>query len=587
MATWKELRALQAAQQAAEAQRETEARRGQREAQTWQQVLGTVDQLIGLAPQAIGAYETGEAQKVLAGERPLEREKPKDVLEGIAQFISSPFEGGVQRRAKAMAGEMAPAELEKIRPTLTQAIGGVPEANKFLVPRDRLTEQEVVQREIKRSPVLSLLPEQQREAIGFGETQRVQAEQAAKAREQEMFDLQKKKIEAQAGVPKAQQVKVGLFVDAALPAVMKTAKEFRDQLNSDQPAVANEAADSIAASADQALAPLVASGDIAFGSPEYEAAKGQVIRKATEAEKKKVPEEKTIQPFLQDQSLIGNLIRLTDLRKKSNWSPSQERIIQQVALEGINLFGFETIPQSLQGVIDRIDMTPAQQAYYKEALALRREIMVALNGPGVLSNQDTNELAKAAINPFSTNDEWNATANAMLERVGTLYSNRLDALGGIYSFPQSVIQFGKQIPKSVGEVVAGDVPFGGMIPSEREAIAQRSVEQTIKLPEPIIAALTSLAGQGVEKIGDEAMSAIMELLRGQTAAPAAPAPAPAPAAPTAAAPTAAAPANGSVLVEITDRLGVTQQRSVPQGRLQKLIEMVKIAGGSYRIIEGK
>jgi hypothetical protein len=109
------------------------------------------------------------------------------------------------------------------------------------------------------------------------------------------------------------------------------------------------------------------------------------------------------------------------------------------------------------------------------------------------------------------------------------------------------------------------------------------VEQTIKLPEPIIAALTSLAGQGIEKIGDEAMFAIMELLRGQTAAPAAPAPAPAPAA----APTAAAPANGSVLVEITDKSGVTQQRRVPQGRLQQLIEMVKKAGGSHRFIEGQ
>ena len=223
MATWKEMRALQAAARTAEAQRQRELAKGQREQRTTEQILGLVEGLIGAAPQVVSGLQDVQAQQVLAGDKPLPEQKPEtdNILENIGRFITDPFEAGVRQKAQKMAQEQKAQLLQTAEPLMREAIKspGIKTPAKFkgepeilgapyadfgavrgpgapydIEPEVKFTPREAGMQQLMRDPALAMLPEREREAALAGLQQRVQAEQAAAEREADLFGLQKRKM---------------------------------------------------------------------------------------------------------------------------------------------------------------------------------------------------------------------------------------------------------------------------------------------------------------------------------------------------------------------------------------------------------
>jgi hypothetical protein len=481
MATWKELRALQAAQQAAEAQRETEARRGQREAQTWQQVLGTVDQLIGMAPQAIGAYETGEAQKVLAGERPLEREKPKDVLEGIAQFISSPFEGGVQRRAKAMAGEMAPAELAKLQPLTTQAVqqrlaeGAQPldtrEARKQISPEEfekrlgRAMPVEAAARGVlERSPALRLLPEREREAMAAGETQRVQAEQAAAASDAELRQAQLDKLRAETTLKisqsEAKATKVSPQKRAELAAaiagdVRTSAQKLQQNLASTDPAVRSAAIDTLNDEASLAAATLRTEDGqpLSPDSTIVRAAAGEAVANIMK-ELELPPLNETAQAQLAvDKDTIKKVADLWETRKKVGFSLEEEQIIGRTIMDNANnVLGVPQILKALQDAGLKATLTAEQNDWLAQAMVIKNRLTTQeFKGTGAISDFERKSVLPFVLNPFSTEAQFDQRARSTIKDISSKFVNKVNSYKKLNRFDDEIIKFSEDLESALGQ----------------------------------------------------------------------------------------------------------------------------------------
>jgi hypothetical protein len=622
MATWKELRALQAAQQAAEAQRQTEARRGQREAQTWQQVLGTVDQLIGLAPQAIGAYETSEAQKVLAGERPLEREKPKDVLEGIAQFISSPFEGGVQRRAKAMAGEMAPAELAKLQPLTTQAVqhrltdGVQPldkrEARKQISPEEfekrisRAMPVDAAREILERSPALRLLPEREREAMAVGEAQRVQAEQAAAASASAEAERKARLTEADIALKEAKANDIKLkgsnakAVDMFSAPLASLASELaiaeREGLTSTDVGRTLSSRRVIIDAMDNSLREMGQDPS----SPSAQEAKQRALNAALKNIGMKELPPGEVQKLTNLSGTMKNLMTLDALREKAGWNPKKAEIIKQRIAERIRtpIVDIGQLLELATDVQNRALLSADELAFLNFAKVMQNRMALAeFAGTGAVGQKEADRVIPFVLNPWTTDVEWEKDFSIALQNMASQFGHSVRNQRSLYQVPQQLVDtaddaiefstsstrddaLAKRLKesKAIMEAPATTTP-----PAKEKAYKDigEGARAAASAPGLVLGAalnLDELADNLLATGEPEMMAAgatIKSLARqGKTDEAEAVA-------------QKVAPAGDKVLVETTDSSGKVQQLRIPRENLQQAEDAVKKAGGSFRIIEGQ
>lgn len=599
-------RELEAAARAAEAQRETEARRGQREAQTWQQVLGTVDQLIGLAPQAIGAYETGEAQKVLAGERPLEREKPKDVLEGIAQFISSPFESGVQRRAKAMAGEMAPAELAKLQPLTTQAVqqrlaeGVQPldtrEARKQISPEEfekRLGKAMPVEAAargvLERSPALRLLPEREREAMAVGEAQRVQAEQAAAASAAELRQAQLDKLRADAEAKQAAARKEtgGVsatrkdLVEAAKGAAFESIASLEKEMNVvGDPDMTGQTISKVRSLAEEAY---VARG----GDPETNEGQADVNKIVEDAYKKYQKKPFSVKDYDVVQigvELDSELRELDSLRKKVKFKPTDAQQIRQAIADTEAPFNLDAILKTANDLMLRGEITNDQLVYLRLAAQAKNNMIKAANGGYNVTNSDFTRLTQIVLDPMAPQEVWDGLLTGTLRNANKSAKERFDLISSTVTAPAALAK----------QVAALELPEIKLSGSQEKSLA-RSASDAGRVFQDLAsyAANVGISALGLDQIIEaglksddssfrslaESADAMRQMLLGKSAAPA---PA-APAAPTSAA--APAPARQRAQVpsgDIAPELAYRQLKDAGQLEGRRIMLIVTLSNGKTK-----
>jgi len=434
----KRARELEAAARLAESQRQRELAKGQREQRTTEQILGLVEGLIGAAPQVVGGLQDVQAQQVLAGEKPLPEQKPEtdNILENIGRFITDPFEAGVRQKARTMAAERAPAELAKIRPTLTTAIKGVPEANKFLMPQDQLTEQEVVGKEIERSPVLRLLPEQEREAIGFGETQRVQAEQAAAERQRKLDEAQITKLTA--GATRAAGGELPgrkALRQAAELTTIASAANLEGEINAvGDPTLTGQTFEQVKKLAEQAY--IQRGGDPTTN--EGMADVSSIVTATYKKYRKKDFSPKDYDQVQEALNLNDELNGLNDLRSKVEFSPTQAQQIRQRIAETQTILNIDEIVRLANDLQVLGELTPDQVVYLRLAAQAKNSLIKAANDGYNVTNSDFGRLSSIVLDPMAPQEVWDGLLTGTLKNINSSAKQRFDVISSTVTAPASL-----------------------------------------------------------------------------------------------------------------------------------------------------
>lgn len=469
-------RELEAAARLAESQRQRELAKGQREQQALERTLGLVEGLIGQAPKALEAYQAGEAQKILSGERGLERAKPDNILEEIGQFITSPLEPGAKRMAKAAASKMAPAEVAKLQPLTTQAVKGriaagprpldVPEERKELSKEE--FEQRVVQAMpteataryvLDESPVLQLLPERERQALAAGETQRVQAEQAAAEREKELFELQKKEMNLKISNAEAKKAEkdikpenVNIVADAIYNNVSSFAIDNSDDLNSTDETVRSAAFDRLRNEAETYLQLNLrdSSGrEIPVNSPLAQAAVARAMATAMKDVAKDELQPQIIQDIANEANAISSLIELDAERKQVKFNPKEQKVIEQLLVENANLpLGMDDIIRAYNAANLRLDpsLDSNKFAWLNKAQVLRQRLITTeFKGTGSIAVQERQAIAPYVLTPWLSDEQWETQFRSQLRNIAKKYSTTTNALSEAYRVPNEQLKEAKMI----------------------------------------------------------------------------------------------------------------------------------------------
>lgn len=457
----KRARELEAAARLAESQRQRELAKGQREQRTTEQILGLVEGLIGAAPQVIGGLQDVEAQRVLAGERPLEQKpvKDDDILGQIGKFITDPFEAGVRQKALGMAQQRAPAEVAKLRPTVKTVIQGVPEANKFLMPQDQLTKEGAVRTELERSPVFKLLPEREREALAFGEVQTAEAEQAAAEREKELFELQKKELNLKISNAEAKRAEkdikpenVNVVADAIYNNISSFAINNSDDLNSTDEAVRSAAFDRLRNEAETYLQLNLrdSSGQqIPVNSPLAQAAVARAMAKGMKDVAKGALQPQIIQDIANEANAIASLIELDAERKQVKFNPKEQKVIEQLLVENANLpLGMDDIIRAYNAANLRLDpsLDSNKFAWLNKAQVLRQRLITTeFKGTGSIAVQERQAIAPYVLTPWLSDEQWETQFRSQLRNVAKKYSTTTNALSEAYQVPDEQLKEAKMI----------------------------------------------------------------------------------------------------------------------------------------------
>lgn len=458
----KRARELEAAARLAESQRQRELAKGQREQRTTEQILGLVEGLIGAAPQAAQAFEQSQAERVLAGERPLEMEAAKDPLTSLGRFL---FEPGIQRKAQKMAQERAPAEVAKLRPTVKTVAEGVPEANKFLMPQDQLTKEGAVRKELERSPVLQLLPEREREALAFGEVQTAEAEQAA-AERQRKFDeaqlalmeakktnlLTKKEIASQKVAPR----KIKDIATALVGAVRADAQLLKENLNSSNDNVRAQAYDQL----DELVDARVASMTDADGSA---IDPNSIIAMSARAEvQKQIAKELELEPLTEtaleelqsDKDTIEKLANLVERRDQVGFSPKNRQIIAAKLAQAIpDVLDIGTAVEELRRLGFEGELTSAQKSWLQDAMIMKQRLTTAeFKGTGAISDAERRSIISYVLDPMSTNEDFDQRAYDTIADISKKFAGKVNMYRDVNKrMPADWIKFADSLEKTIGE----------------------------------------------------------------------------------------------------------------------------------------
>ena len=620
MATWKELRALQAAARAAEAQRQTETARGQREARGLERTLGLVDQLIGLAPQAIEGYQAGEVQKILAGERGLEREKPKDddILGQIGAFIASPFEEGVQRKAKMAAGRMAPERLQQVEPLLREAIrkpGMTPAmtpqevkkqvteskavGGKFVEPAPRQrAPREAARAELMKDPALALLPQQQQEAAIAGLEQRMAAEQGAAQAASAKADLERRKAEADIALKEAeagdlklkgtQEKAVDLISAPLFEVASSVALSEKEGLTStDVNRVLESRRNVLQAMDDQ----LVALGQDP-SSPSAQEAKQRALKAALkDTEMPDLPAgEITKLSNLSD--TIRNLMTLDALRQKAEWNPKKAQIIKQKIVEsfpGTPIVDAGDLLRLATNTQNRAKLSADELAFLNYANIMQNRMALAeFVGTGAVGEKEANRVMPFVLNPWTTDVEWEKEFSTSLQGIAGKFGHTVLAQRELNRVPESLVSLARDAidfsttttrPDAISralqkskEIMESPADTTRPTPEQAALDIQKGGRAALGAPGEVIGetiGLEQFLDRVIEANAADAPPGTVDYLKSLLKKlPAAPAPAaPAPAATAPAAPAATAPAEQKVTVRVTAPDGQVKVYSTTRSRL--------------------
>ena len=458
----KRARELEAAARLAESQRQRELAKGQREQRTTEQILGLVEGLIGAAPQAAQAFEQSQAERVLAGERPLEMEAAKDPFTGLGRLL---FEPGIKAKAQKMAQERAPAEVAKLRPTVKTVAEGVPEANKFLMPQDQLTKEGAVRKELERSPVLQLLPEREREALAFGEVQAVEAQQAAAERQRKMDEAQlalmeakktnlltKKEIASQKVAPG----KIKDIANALVGAVRPDAQPLKESLNSSDDEIRAQAYDQLDELVDARIASMTDAEGNAIDP-------NSIIAMSARAEvQKQIAKELELEPLTEtaleklqsDKDTIEKLANLVERRDQVGFSPKNRQIIAAKLAQAVpDVLDIGTAIEELRRLGFEGELTSAQKSWFQDAMIMKQRLTTAeFKGTGAISDAERRSIISYVLDPMSTDEDFDQRAYDTIADISKKFAGKVNMYRDVNKrMPADWIKFADSLEKTIGE----------------------------------------------------------------------------------------------------------------------------------------
>jgi hypothetical protein len=499
MATWKEMRALQAAARTAEAQRQRELAKGQREQRTTEQILGLVEGLIGAAPQVVGGLQDIEAQQVLAGEKPLPEQKPKsdDILENIGRFFTDPFDAGVRQRVTQMAPQELAAKREVLKPLTTQQVtkglAGKYEEELGVPLPPRMGAERAAEDVIATVPAAKFVPQAERQAMVAGDIQRVQAEQAAAEREAELFGLQKRKIEAEAGAKEAQAKKFLTEAESkkqqVAPARMKElskaitmgvrsfAQDLKSDLNSTDPNIRGAAIDRLN---EQVLleASTIRNNDgslISQDSPLARAAAGEAVAQlAKELELPKLADS-SLGEFADAKNTIEEVSSLVERRKNLGNFPvgAVDVIAQRLASATPQMLGAQNFVNESRKLALESGMTNEQFSWLMDAEILKNRLITEeFRGTGAISDQERASIRDNVLTPIATYEQFQQRAYDTIRNVSNKFVGRVNTYREVNQIPSSVLSFTDKLSKVLGGdrekialAIIGEKPVGSQQPA--------------------------------------------------------------------------------------------------------------------------
>jgi hypothetical protein len=480
----KRARELEAAARLAESQRQRELAKGQREQRATEQILGLVEGLIGAAPQVVGGLQDVQAQQVLAGEKPLPEQKPKsdDILENIGRFITDPFDAGVRQRVKQMAAERAPAEVAKLQPLTSKAvkerIAAGPRPLDAPSERKELSKEQFEERVVQampveataryvldESPVLQLLPERERQALAAGETQRVQAEQAAAERQAKMDEaeialmkakeknlLTKKEISSQ----KVNPGKIKDIANALVGAVRADAQTLKETLNSSDDNLRAEAYDKLDELVDAKISSMVD----ADGNP---VDPNSIIAMSARAEvQKQLAKELELEPLTEtaleklqsDKDTIEKLANLVERRSEVGFTAKNRQIIAAKLAEAVpSLLYVDRTMKELNKLGFEGELTPAQKSWFQDAMIMKQRLTTAeFKGTGAISDAERRSIISYVLDPMSTDADFDQRAYDTIADISKKFAGKVNMYRGVNKrMPADWIKFADNLDKTIGE----------------------------------------------------------------------------------------------------------------------------------------
>jgi hypothetical protein len=480
----KRARELEAAARLAESQRQRELAKGQREQRTTEQILGLVEGLIGAAPQVVGGLQDVQAQQILAGEKPLPEQKPKsdDILENIGRFITDPFDAGVRQRVKQMAAEQAPAEVAKLQPLTSKAvkerIAAGPRPLDAPSERKELSKEQFEERVVQampveataryvldESPVLQLLPERERQALAAGETQRVQAEQAAAERQAKMDEaeialmkakeknlLTKKEISSQ----KVNPGKIKNIANALVGAVRADAQTLKEPINSSDDNLRAEAYDKLDKLVDAKISSMVD----ADGSP---IDPNSVIAMSARAEvQKQLAKELELEPLTEtaleklasDKDTIEKLANLVERRSEVGFTAKNRQIIAAKLAEAVpSLLYVDRTMKELNKLGFEGELTPAQKSWFQDAMIMKQRLTTAeFKGTGAISDPERRSIISYVLDPMSTDQDFSQRAYDTIADISKKFAGKVNMYRDVNKrMPADWIKFADNLDKTIGE----------------------------------------------------------------------------------------------------------------------------------------
>ena len=486
----KRARELEAAARLAESQRQRELAKGQREQRTTEQILGLVEGLIGAAPQAAQAFEQSQAERVLAGERPLEMEEAKDPFTSLGRFL---FEPGIQRKVQQMAPERLAKGREVMKPLTTQEVtkglAGKYEEELGVPLPPQMGAERAARDVMEKVPAAKFVPEAQREALAVGDVQRVQAERAAAEREAELFGLEKRKIEAEAGAKEAQAKKFLTEAESkkqqVAPAKMKElskaivmgvrsfAQDLKSDLNSTDPNVRGMAIDRLN---EQVLleAGTIRNNDgtlISQDSPLARAAASEAVSELAKELDLPPLNNTEIKNLANEKDTIEQVANLVDRRANlGDFNVEAADVIaQRLASATPSMLGAKNFIEQMRKLAFESGLTNEQFSWLKDATILKNRLVTSeFKGTGAISDQERASIIDEVLTPIATYEQFRQRAYDTLNSVARKYSNLVDTYKKVSEVPDNLISFADRLsqvrggdPEGLALRILGEKPTGG------------------------------------------------------------------------------------------------------------------------------
>ena len=433
----KRARELEAAARLAESQRQRELAKGQREQRTTEQILGLVEGLIGAAPQAAQAFEQSQAERVLAGERPLEMKEAEDPFTSLGRFL---FEPGIQRKVQQMAPERLAKGREVMKPLTTQEVtkglAGKYEEELGVPLPPQMGAERAAKDVMEKVPAAKFVPEAQREALAVGDVQRVQAEQAAAERQRKFDEAQLAKLTA--GAAKAAGGELPdrkALRQAAELTVVASAADLEGEINAvGDPTLTGQTFEKVKDLAEKAY--IERGGDPTTN--EGMADVSSLVKAAYSKYRKKDFSPKDYDQVQEALNLNDELNGLNELRTKVQFSPTQAQQIRQRISETETILNIDEIVKLANDLKVLGELTSDQVVYLRLAAQAKNSLIKAANDGYNVTNSDFGRLSSIVLDPMAPQEVWDGLLTGTLRNINSSAKQRFDVISSTVTAPASL-----------------------------------------------------------------------------------------------------------------------------------------------------